>query len=148
MRGANQPLSIDLALAAARSIDNPAYCIRYAHARMANVHAELAARGLVHDAANGAAAMRLLGTVAELRLMRRLGAFPDVVADCALRCAPHALLRYLRELAQDCHRNDAAQPGVVADAGLRDARLNLARATRIVLRNGLGLLGVAAPDHM
>jgi arginyl-tRNA synthetase len=74
--------------------------------------------------------------------------YPDVVQQCAVQRAPHTLVHYLRDLANDFHTYYSAHQFIVDDAELRAARLDLALATQIVIRNGLELLGVSAPDTM
>ncbi len=148
MRSNDQHLDFDLELAKARSNDNPVYYIQYAHARVASVKRQTQERGLVHDAARGVAAFGLLIEPQEQKLIKRLASFPEIVLQCALQRAPHVLVHYLRDLANDFHTYYSAHQFIVEDAGLRDARLNLAVATQVVIRNGLGLLGVSAPDTM
>ncbi len=148
MRSNDQHLDFDLELAKARSNDNPVYYIQYAHARVASVKRQTQERGLVHDVARGVAAFGLLIEPQEQKLIKRLASFPEIVLQCALQRAPHVLVHYLRDLANDFHTYYSAHQFIVEDAGLRDARLNLAVATQVVIRNGLGLLGVSAPDTM
>ena len=81
-------------------------------------------------------------------MMATLARYPEVVESAALAHEPHVLAYYLRELANDFHTYYNAHTFIVDDAALRDARLNLIDATRQVLRNGLGLLGVSAPESM
>jgi arginyl-tRNA synthetase len=148
MRSNDQHLDFDLELATARSNDNPVYYIQYAHARVASVVRQLSERQLVHDEANGLASLSLLREPQELQLIKRLGQFPEIVEQCAQQRAPHTLVHYLRDLANDFHTNYSAHQFIVEDAALRDARLCLALAAQTVIRNGLGLLGVAAPETM
>ena len=148
MRSNDQHLDFDLELAKARSNDNPVYYIQYAYARVASVMRQLQERGLAHDAARGLGALSKLVEPQELQLIKRLSAFPEIVRQCAALRAPHTLVHYLRDLANDFHTNYSAHQFIVEDAGLRDARLNLALATQIVVRNGLALLGVSAPETM
>jgi len=81
-------------------------------------------------------------------LIKRISAYPEVVKQCAALRAPHSLVHYLRDLANDFHTHYSAHQFIVEDAGARNARLDLALATQIVIRNGLKLLGVSAPDTM
>jgi arginyl-tRNA synthetase len=148
MRSNDQHLDFDLELAKARSNDNPVYYIQYAHARVASVMRQLQERGLEHDSARGLASLDKLGEREEMQLIKRVSAFPETVRQCAAQRAPHALVHYLRDLANDFHTNYSAHQFIVDDAGLRDARLNLALATQAVIRNGLELLGVSAPETM
>ena len=80
--------------------------------------------------------------------MVELSRFPEVVEAAGQALEPHQIAQYLRELAYAFHTWYAATPVLVEDGGLRDARLALARATGQVLANGLGLLGVSAPERM
>jgi arginyl-tRNA synthetase len=148
MRSNDQHLDFDLELATARSNDNPVYYIQYAHARVASVLRQMQERGLAHDPAHGNASLSKLAEPQELQLIKRVSAFPEVIRQCAVQRAPHTLVHYLRDLANDFHTNYSAHQFIVEDAGLRDARLNLAMATQTVIRNGLALLGVSAPDTM
>jgi arginyl-tRNA synthetase len=148
MRSNDQHLDFDLELAKSRSNDNPVYYIQYAHARVASVMRQLQERGLAHDPAHGLTCLSKLTEPQELQLIKRVSAFPEVVRQCAAQRAPHALVHYLRDLANDFHTNYSAHQFIVDDAGLRDARLDLALATQTVIRNGLDLLGVSAPETM
>jgi len=148
MRSNDQHLDFDLELAASRSNDNPVYYIQYANARVSSVLRQLKDRGLEHDGANGIAHLALATEPQEQALIKRLSLYPEIVEQCALQRAPHTLVHYLRDLANDFHTNYSAHQFIVEDSALRDARIVLARATQIVIRNGLGLLGVSAPDTM
>ena len=148
MRSNDQHLDFDLELAKARSNENPVYYIQYAHARVSSVMRQMLERGIVHDRAHGSASLATLTEPQELGLMKRLASFPEVVEQCAMQRAPHTLVHYLRDLANDFHTYYSAHQFLVEDAALRDARLNLAVAAQTVIRNGLGLLGVSAPDTM
>jgi len=148
MRSNDQHLDFDLELAKARSNDNPVYYIQYAHARVASVMRQMQERGLAHDGSRGLAALNTLVEPQELQLIKRVSAFPEIVRQCAALRAPHTLVHYLRDLANDFHTNYSAHQFIVEDAALRDARLALALATQTVIRNGLGLLGVSAPETM
>jgi len=105
-------------------------------------------RGLTYDAARGTAALGSLVEPQETRLIKRLTSFPETVEHCALQRAPHALVHYLRDLANDFHTYYSAHQFIVEDPVLRDARVTLAVATQVVIKNGLRLLGVSAPDTM
>jgi arginyl-tRNA synthetase len=148
MRSNDQHLDFDLELAKARSNDNPVYYIQYAHARVASVKRQLEERGIAHDVARGSASLARLAEPQEAALIKRLVTYPEVVQQCAAQRAPHTLVHYLRDLANDFHTYYSAHQFIVDDGELRDARLNLAFAAQIVIRNGLGLLGVSAPDTM
>jgi arginyl-tRNA synthetase len=81
-------------------------------------------------------------------LLRTLARYPEVVEAAATSHEPHQLTHYLRELANDLHTYYNAHQFLVDDEGLRDARIKLILAVREVLRNGLGLVGVSAPEAM
>jgi arginyl-tRNA synthetase len=148
MRSNDQHLDFDLELAKARSNDNPVYYIQYAHARVSSVLRQMQERGFAHDAARGLSALGLLVEPQERRLIKRASSFPETVEYCAMNRAPHALVHYLRDLANDFHTYYSAHQFIVEDAALRDARVSLACAAQIVIRNGLRLLGVSAPETM
>jgi arginyl-tRNA synthetase len=148
MRSNDQHLDFDLELATARSNDNPVYYIQYAHARVASVMRQLSERGLVHDSARGLASLGKLIEPQEVALIKRLCLFPETLLQAAAQRAPHTLVHYLRDLANDFHTYYSAHQFIVEDAELRDARLDLALAAQTVIRRGLALLGVSAPDTM
>jgi arginyl-tRNA synthetase len=148
MRSNDQHLDFDLELAKARSNDNPVYYIQYAHARVASVKRQMQERGIVHDPVRGSAALARLIEPQEIKLIKRLSSYPETVEYCAVQRAPHALVHFLRDLANDFHTYYSAHQFLVEDEGLRDARLSLALATQMVIRNGLHLVGVSAPDTM
>jgi arginyl-tRNA synthetase len=148
MRSHDQPLDFDLELAKSRSNENPVYYIQYAHARVASVMKQLQARGLSFDADAGLAGLSRLSEPHEQAVLQVLTRYPEVLEQAALNRAPHALVHYLRELANAFHTYYNAQAFIVEDAALRDARLALVLAVAQVLRNGLTLLGVSAPESM
>jgi arginyl-tRNA synthetase len=148
MRSNDQHLDFDMELAKSRSNENPVYYIQYAHARVSSVLRQLKERGLTHDAAHGIASLAKLTEPQEQVLIKRIGAYPEVIRQCAAQRAPHSLVHYLRDLANDFHTYYSAHQFIVEDAGCRDARLDLALAAQTVIRNGLKLLGVSAPDTM
>ena len=148
MRSNDQHLDFDLELATARSNENPVYYIQYAHARVASVMRQLRERGIAHERAHGVASLARLTLPQELQLLKRVSAYPAIVNQSALQRAPHGLVHYLRDLANDFHSYYSAHQFIVDDVGLRDARMALALAAQTVIRNGLSLLGVAAPETM
>ncbi len=148
MRSHDQHLDFDLELAKSRSNENPVYYIQYAHARVASVMQQLAARELQHDIAVGLENTARLDSAHEQAVLTALARYPEVVTQAALQRTPHALVHYLRELATAFHSWYNAAVFIVEDAPLRDARLALALGVQQVVRNGLGLLGVSAPVTM
>ena len=148
MRSNDQHLDFDLQLATSRSNENPVYYIQYAHARVCSVLRQMREKGFQYDAARGRAAVSRLVEPHEQALLASLSRYPEVIEMAALQRAPHAVVHYLRELANDFHTYYNAHQFLVDDAELRDARLTLIQGLRQVVRNGLGLLGVSAPEAM
>jgi arginyl-tRNA synthetase len=148
MRSHDQPLDFDLELAKSRSNENPVYYIQYAHARVASVMKQLAARDLRFDLAAGLAASALLSSAQEQAVLSTLTRYPEFLEQAAENRAPHTLAHYLRELANVFHTYYNAEAFIVADAATRNARLALVLGVQQVLRNGLTLLGVSAPESM
>ena len=147
MRRCEQHLDFDLELAKSQSSDNPVYYVQYAHARISSVLRQCKERGL----APGVGPEAALGTLVEAEpfaLMRTLAKYPEVLESAARALEPHQIATYLRELASQLHGFYNAHTFLVADDAVRGARLSLAVATRIVLADGLALLGVSAPESM
>ena len=147
-RSNDQHLDFDLDVAKSQSNDNPVFYIQYAHARIASVFRQLAEKSLEWDQKNGGDNMSTLGEPQEKALMTSLSRYPEVIELSANNRAPQHLVHYLRDLANDFHSWYNAQVFIVDDAELRDARLVLCAATRTVIANGLGILGVSAPESM
>jgi arginyl-tRNA synthetase len=148
MRSHDQALDFDLELAKSRSNENPVYYVQYAHARVCSVIKELAARALTYDAAEGSAALARLETAHEQAVLTSLTRYPEIVERATLDRAPHSLVHYLRDLANTLHTYYNAEKWIVEDATLRNARLALVLAVQQVIRNGLAILGVSAPESM
>jgi len=142
-------LDLDLDLISRQDAENPVFYVQYAHARIASLLRNAAELGLDRGEDFDAG---LLATEREGELLRALGEFPRVVSSAAELRAPHRVARYLEELAGTYHRfYDACRVlpmGEEPATPLSTARLWLCEATRVVLRNGLGLLGVRAPERM
>jgi arginyl-tRNA synthetase len=148
MRSHDQHLDFDLDLAKSRSSDNPVYYIQYAHARICSVFRNLEQMDQRHNPAIGEAALDLLTEEHEMALMRTISRFPESIDVAARMYSPHLLAHYLHALATDLHAYYNAHQFLVAEENLRNARLNLVLAAQIIIRKGLGLLGVAAPEEM
>jgi arginyl-tRNA synthetase len=146
MRKAEQHMDFDLDLAREQSSDNPVYYLQYAHARICSVQRQCAEKAVVPDLEN--AKLARLDNAHEQALIKQLSLFPERVEVAALRREPHQVVNYLRELANLFHSWYNAHQFIVDDGELRDARITLALATGQVLRNGLALMGVSAPDKM
>ncbi|MEM7612424.1 MAG: arginine--tRNA ligase [Pseudomonadota bacterium] len=148
MRSNDQHLDFDLELATSQSNDNPVYYIQYAHARIASVFRQLEDQSLTWDRELGLSALASLDQTHETALISRMDRFPETLALAAEKRAPHMLVNYLRELSTDLHSYYNAHKWIVDDDAVRNARLALIAATRQVLRNGLSILGVSAPESM
>jgi arginyl-tRNA synthetase len=146
LRSHDQALDFDLELAKSRSNENPVYYIQYAHARVASVMKQLASKGYTYDA--GAADLSLLTNVHEQAVLTAVSKYPEIIEHAALARAPHALVHFLRDVANTLHTYYNAEQFIVEDAPLRNARLTLVLAVQQVIRNGLGILGVSAPETM
>ncbi len=148
LRKCEQHMDFDLDLAKSQSTDNPVYYVQYAHARICSVMRQLAEQGLVWDREQGLSELRQLVEEHEETLLVTLSRYPEVIETAALAHEPHQLAYYLRELAQAFHTYYNAHAFLVEAPPLRNARLALVLATRQVLANGLGILGVSAPEAM
>ncbi|HEX8759190.1 MAG TPA: arginine--tRNA ligase [Pseudonocardiaceae bacterium] len=142
------PIDIDLDLWSKRTNDNPVFYVQYAHARLASLARNAADLGISSKDVQ----LGLLGHEREGELIRTLGEFPRIVASAAQLREPHRVARYLEQLAGAYHRfYDTCRILPLGDEQpslLHAARLALSQATRQVLANGLGLLGVSAPERM
>jgi arginyl-tRNA synthetase len=144
MRKSDQHLDFDLDLAKSQSTDNPVYYVQYAHARVCSVLEQWGGEASQLAGADVAA----LVSEHEAALLARLLEYPDAVENAARDLAPHLIAFYLRELAAGFHSYYNATRLLVDEEDVKRARLALAGAVRQVLRNGLALLGVSAPDRM
>jgi len=143
-RKADSEFVFDVDLALEKSEENPVYYVQYAHARVCSVYAQWGG-----DAATLVGAdLAPLTAPAELALLNTLAEYPVTVEGAAREFAPHAIAFYLRELAAEFHSYYNGTRFLVDDEATRLARLALAGAVRAVLRNGLALLGVSAPEKM
>jgi arginyl-tRNA synthetase len=144
----DSPIDIDLQLWSSASADNPVYYVQYAHARLCALARNAAELGLAPDTRH----LDELGHDREGALIRTLGEFPRVLQSAAALREPHRVCRYLEDLAGDYHRfYDACRvlpQGDESAGDLHGARLALCAATRQVIANGLGILGVSAPERM
>ena len=142
------PIDIDLQLWSTASSENPVYYVQYAHARLSALARNAAELGLAPDTAH----LELLTHDKEGTLIRNLGEFSRVLESAASLREPHRVCRYLEDLAGDYHRfYDSCRvlpQGDEDPADLHRARLALCEATRQVIANGLGILGVSAPERM
>jgi len=147
-RAPSSQLTFDIDLALSQSNDNPVYYIQYAHARICSILRKLNEQNLTWDQANGQAKLDLLTEDQEKLLANKLARFPEFVKAAGTASAPHMIANYLHELASEFHGYYNAHKTIVDDADLRDARITLTQAVRQVLVNGLGLMGISAPEEM
>jgi len=146
MRSPDSHLDFDMDLAISRSNENPVYYVQYAHARIQSVFRQARERGLAPAA--DPETLSLLAEEQEYDLMKALAAFPDEVAGAAEQLAPQRVVRYLHDLAALFHSYYRAYRVIGDDENLSRARLALLSGVAQVIRNGLSLIGVSAPDHM
>jgi arginyl-tRNA synthetase len=148
MRSHDQHLDFDLDLARSQSNDNPVYYVQYAHARIASIFRQLEEKQWSYNRSAGDAARDRLSAPHEIDLLGELLRYPEILEAAAEARSPQMVANFLRELAAAFHAWYNAEPILVEDADLRNARLSLCHATRQVLANGLELLGVSAPESM
>lgn len=165
MRDSKTHLDFDLELAKQRSADNPVYYVQYAHARIASLWRVAAARGILCPSAADAD-LAVLTDPDELGLIRKLSAYPEVLGASAEAFEPHRLTYYLQQLAallhtfynkhrilppaadQEPQENQEAPAAEEISPKVTVARLVLMRAVQQVIKNGLGVLGISAPEQM
>lgn len=147
-RKPDSQLVFDIDLALKKSNENPVYYVQYAHARVASVLREMQERNIAYSRDAGLAAIAALDTEHEQAMMASVSRYPEVVETAARNLEPHLVTVYLNEVATAFHTWYHAQKFIVEDADVRNARVALAEAAAQVIRNGLTLLGVSAPESM
>ena len=148
MRKSEQHLDFDLELAKSKSSENPVYYIQYAHARICSVMKQLEEKGLSYDVEMGNHNLHILTEPPEEKLITALSRYPEIVHAAAIDYEPHQIAYYLRDLANEFHSYYNSCQFIVDSCELRNARLNLINASKQVIFNGLGILGVSAPEEM
>ena len=146
MRSADTHMDFDLDLAVSQSNENPVYYAQYAHARICSILRQAEEQGL---ASEDKIDLKLIGTEKEVDLLKKLGEFPQMVADAAEKRTPHRVANYINDLASAFHSFYNANK--VLDEENRElttARLALVKVVRVTLQNALALIGVAAPEKM
>lgn len=143
-RKPDSQLVFDIDLAKTQNSDNPVYYIQYAHARIAGVLRQWG--GDVTQL--NQSPMDHLKSLQELALIKRLNEFPEMVLHAGYELAPYTIANYLKDCASELHSYYNDTKFLVENEAEKLARLSLIRATQIVLKNGLDLLGVSAPDNM
>jgi len=147
-RKPDSQLVFDIDLALKKSNENPVYYVQYAHARVASVLREVLERGVDYSRAAGLQDLAMLDAEHEQTMMANISRYPEVVEIAARNLEPHLLTIYLNDVATAFHTWYHAQKFIVEDARVRNARIALAEAAAQVIRNGLDLLGVSAPESM
>ncbi len=145
MRSMNSHLNFDLTLAKKQSDENPVFYIQYAHARICSILKLAESRGIELQASRN---FNLLKAPEELNLIKHLAQFPQTIETAALSFEPHRMVNYLFDLATLFHKFYTECRVISDDQALTQARLALIDAVRIVIANGLGVLGISAPEHM
>ncbi len=151
LRKCEQHMDFDLDLAKSTSKDNPVYYIQYAHARISSMLRKLEEKGFSWNQKSGQDNLNLLDHEQELAIVQRLGHYPEVIEKAAIAFEPHQVAYYLRDLANLFHSYYNAEnikKILEENQERRDARTNLSLAVRQVIKNGLTLLGVSAPQNM
>ncbi len=143
-RKPDSQLVFDIDLAKTQNSDNPVYYIQYAHARIAGVLKQWGGEINQLSKVN----VDQLKSLQELILIKRLSEFPEMVLHAGVELAPHTIANYLKDCAADLHSYYNDTKFLVENEDEKLARLSLIRATQIVLKNGLNLLGVNAPEKM
>jgi arginyl-tRNA synthetase len=143
-RKADSEFTFDIDLALSQSEENPVYYVQYAHARICSVLRE---SGLTHDQLAGAD-LSALGHEKAEALAKKIAEYPEIIGTAARDLAPHMVPFYLRDLASSFHTYYNAERFLVDDLRVKTARVALAAATAQVLKNGLALIGVSAPERM
>jgi arginyl-tRNA synthetase len=143
-RKPDSQLIFDIDLAKTQNSDNPVYYIQYAHARIAGVLKQWG--GDINQLSK--VNIDNLKSTQELILIKRLSEFPEIVLHAGVELAPHTIANYLKDCAADLHSYYNDTKFLVDDEDEKLARLSLVRAIQIVLKNGLDLLGVKAPEKM
>lgn len=142
-RVVNSHLKFDINLAIEKSNENPVYYVQYAHARICSIFRK------IEDVSLEGADLSLMKDDAKaLELTLILLDFPDLVKLAALKLEPHQIVFYLMDVAAEFHSYYNANPILKQEEGLRNARLCLIDAVRVVIANGLEILGVSAPEVM
>jgi arginyl-tRNA synthetase len=150
-RRSESQLDFDVEVAKKQSMDNPVFYVQYAHARgcsMARKAEDAGLRGPFADAD-----LSRLALPEELQIIKLLALYPEMVRNAALTCEPHRVTAYLQELAAAFHAyftryKDSEERVISENHDLSRARLAMVAAVRQVVANGLGLLGVSAPERM
>ncbi len=144
MRSITSHLNFDLTLAKKQSDENPVFYLQYAHARISSILRMTKEEGLASSTEN----LNLLTTNAEKNLLKLINRFKDEIHYAAENYEPHKVANFLQELAAAFHKFYTECRIIGSEQKLAEARIALAEATQILIRNGLNLLGITAPERM
>lgn len=147
MRKPDSQLEFDLDLATAQSQENPVYYVQYAHARLCSIERQAEEQSIA-TAASENLDLALLQEMEEVALLKTMAEYPAMIAGAARDLAPHRVIFFLMDLAGQFHRYYNKHKVLGDNPELTQARLHLCRAIKIVLRNGLTLVGLTVPDRM
>ncbi|MFB5283503.1 arginine--tRNA ligase [Peribacillus sp. Hz7] len=146
MRSADTHMDFDLDLAVSQSNDNPVYYAQYAHARISSILRSGAEQGISFE---GVTDFTAVSSEKEIELLKKLGEFPQAIAEAADKRMPHRITNYIFDLASTFHSFYNAEKVLDADQLDRSkARLALVKSVQITLKNALALIGVSAPEKM
>jgi arginyl-tRNA synthetase len=145
MRPATSPFTFDVELATKQTDENPVFYVQMGHARMSGIF-RVAERD--PESVSGDVSLDALPAPEDLDLLKKLAVFPEITLKAARVREPHRVTDYLEDLARLAHGWYHKCRVLGEPPATEAARLALARATRIVLSNGLSLLGISAPDRM
>jgi len=148
MRSTDSHLDFDMDLAVSQSNDNPVYYVQYAHARICSVFRQAAERGIPVPASAEGVDLSPLAGEAVYELLRKIGEFPQEVAEAAESLAPHRVVRYVYELASQFHSYYKAERVLTENEAETRAKLALLLALKVTFANALRLIGVEAPERM
>ena len=146
LRKSEQHMDFDLDLAKSKTNENPVFYIQYAHARICSVFRQANEKGFESNLED--ANLSLLTEEVEKNILRELSRYKSVIESAAIQYEPHQLAYYLRDLATQFHSYYNACTFILEDQDLTQARLSLIHAAKQILRNGLSILGVDAPESM
>jgi len=146
LRKSEQHMDFDLDLAKSKTNENPVFYIQYAHARICSVFRQANEKGFESNLED--ANLSLLTEEVEKNILRELSRYKSVIESAAIQYEPHQLAYYLRDLATQFHSYYNACTFILEDQDLTQARLSLIHAAKQILRNGLSILGVGAPESM
>jgi len=147
-RRSDQTLEFDIELAKKKNKDNPVYYIQYAHARICSLMKELPERGFNYSNSEGSKALSSLSSEKENELVSQINSYQQTLERCFDKREIHSLCFYLRDLAAIFHSFYNSHPILDKDDNPRNARIALSLATQAVIKDGLGILGIVAPEKM